>query len=287
MKTLLQSTFIALSCSAGFLTVSIPTSSVSASVTAPRDVFVGQKVAGRTPLQSIDHSDWDSLLQKYVDQNGQINYTGWHQSSTDRARLQQYLNSLSLGKPAGSSKAGQLAFWINAYNAITVQGILNVYPTSSIKKHTSKLGGYNIWKGLFLYVDGQKYSPDHIEHQILRKMNEPRIHFAIVCASIGCPRLLNNAYLPNTIDKQLQINAVDFFSRQQNFHYDAANRTIHLSALLNWFEADFGGSKAALLQTIQRWVADANARQALASGQVSVKYLDYDWNLNDQKSIRR
>lgn len=261
--------------------------SISASVVAPKDVFVGQRIAGQTALQAVDHSDWNLLLQKYVDQNGQVNYSSWHKNSTDRSRLNQYLNRLSQGKPAGSSKAGQLAFWINAYNAVTVRGILDVYPTTSIRNHTAKLIGYNIWKNLFLYVDGQKYSLDSIEHKILRKLNEPRIHFAIVCASIGCPRLMNNAYLPDTIDRQLEINAADFFSRKQNFQYDANRNTIQLSALLSWFESDFGTNQAAMLRSIQKWIPDANARQAIASGSVAVKFLDYDWNLNDQKSIRR
>lgn len=282
MKRYFQSLFIAMSCGCGFLI-----NSVSAGLVVPKDVFVGQRVAGQTPLQDIDHSDWDRLVQKYVDQNGQVNYSGWHQNSADRNRLDQYLNRLSSGKPAGSSKAGLLAFWINAYNAVTVRGILDVYPTTSIRNHTSKLVGYNIWKNLFLYVDGQKYSLDSIEHKILRKQNEPRIHFAIVCASIGCPRLMNNAFRPETVDRQLEVNALDFFSRNQNFQFDSSRNTIKLSALMSWFESDFGANEAAMLKTIQRWIPDANARQAIASGRVAVKFLGYDWNLNDQKSIRR
>lgn len=277
MNPLIQSSFIVLFCSCSFLV----------SVTSAKDQFVGQRVAGQTPLESVDHSDWDRMLRKYVDQNGQVNYTGWWQSRADQAALDQYLNRLSLGKPAGSSKAGQLAFWINAYNAVTVRGILDVYPTTSIRNHTSKLVGFNIWKDLYLYVDGGKYSLDSIEHKLLRKMNEPRIHFAIVCASIGCPRLMNNAYQPATIDRQLHINAVDFFSRPQNLQYQSASNTLQLSSLLSWFQSDFGRDQAAMLRTIQQWITDPNAQRAAASGRASVKFLGYDWNLNDQKSIRR
>lgn len=277
MNSLVRSTFVTFFCSCSFL----------ASVTQAKDAFVGQRVAGQTALQLIDHSDWDRLLQKYVDRNGQVNYTAWRRSGADRARLDQYLNRLSLGKPAGSSRAGQLAFWINAYNAVTVRGILDVYPTTSIKNHTPKLIGFNIWKNLYLFVDGRQHSLEGIEHQILRKMNEPRIHFAIVCASIGCPRLMNNAYLPETVDRQMETNAIDFFSRKQNFQYNAAANSVQLSSLLSWFETDFGSSRAAMLQTIQRWIPDANAKQAVASGRVAVKFLDYNWNLNDQKTIRK
>ncbi|MEP3480910.1 MAG: DUF547 domain-containing protein [Fuerstiella sp.] len=277
MNSLVQSSLIVLFCSCSFMM----------NATSAKDIFVGQRVAGQTPLEAVDHSDWDRMLQKYVDQNGQVNYTAWRQSRADQAALAQYLNRLSLGKPAGSSKAGQLAFWINAYNAVTVRGILDVYPTTSIRNHTAKLVGYNIWKNLYLFVDGQKHSLDSIEHKILRKMNEPRIHFAIVCASIGCPRLMNNAYLPATIDRQLHINAVDFFSRPQNLQFQSASNTLQLSSLLSWFQSDFGADQGAMLRNIQQWITDPNAKQAAASGRAPVQFLDYDWNLNDQKSIRR
>jgi len=123
-----------------------------------------------------------------------------------------------------------LAYWINAYNALTVEGILRVYPTTSIRNHTAKLFGYNIWKKLYLYSGGGKINLDSIEHKVLRKMDEPRIHFAIVCASIGCPRLLNKAYASDRIDNQLTTNAIDFFSRSQNLQFDSRNSVIHMSS---------------------------------------------------------
>jgi hypothetical protein len=118
-----------------------------------------------------------------------VDYQAWKNSPDDLAALEKYLATLSRADTlAQASKAGKLASWINFYNALTVHGILEVYPTTSIRKHTAVAFGYNIWKDLLLPVSGAKHSLEDIEHKILRKMDEPRIHFAIVCASIGCPR---------------------------------------------------------------------------------------------------
>jgi hypothetical protein len=167
----------------------------------------------------------------------------------DRQALNQYLDHLSTGGTGkGTSADAKLAFWINAYNAVTVHGILREFPTTSIRNHTARLVGYNIWKHLQLYVDGKLWSLEDIEHKILRKMNEPRIHFAIVCASISCPRVLNEAYTPATVQMQLDTNARDFFSRPQNFQHNSGN--FQLSAILDWFGSDFGSSKANRLRMI-------------------------------------
>lgn len=250
-------------------------------------VWVGQNVRGSVSMEQVDHTPWDRLLKKHVDRDGYVNYKVWHASSADRQALTAYLNSLSQVNPqAKASKDAKLAFWINAYNAVTVHGILREYPTSSIRNHTAKLFGYNIWKDLKLIVAGQGYSLEHIEHQILRKMSEPRIHFAIVCASVGCPRLLNEAYTAKAVQTQLDTNAKDFFSRKQNFQYDARSRRFHLSSILSWFGEDFGNGQTAQLRTISKWLPDRASQAAAQSGAGSMSFLDYNWNLNDQASRR-
>ena len=250
-------------------------------------VYVGQRGTGRVSMDKIDHSSWDKLLRKYVDKDGYVNYRSWHASASERRTLSEYLNSLSQANPqASASKDAKLAFWINAYNAVTVHGILREYPTSSIRNHTAKLFGYNIWKDLQLYVGGRAYSLEAIEHQTLRKMSEPRIHFAIVCASIGCQRLRNEAYTASKVQQQLETNAKEFFSRSQNFRYESQSRRFYLSSIMSWFAEDFGSSQAAQLRTISEWLPDKSARAAAQAGSGSVSYLDYDWNLNDQSSRR-
>jgi len=142
------------------------------------DVIVGANVAAakQTPLDQIDHTVWDELLKKYADANGMVNYKAWKANSSDAQALDQYLENLSHSNGQGT-KEQKLSFWINAYNAVTVKGILREYPTSSIRNHTAKLIGYNIWKNLKLIVGGKPVSLDEMEHQVLRKMGEPRIHF--------------------------------------------------------------------------------------------------------------
>lgn len=262
----------------------------SGNVSAASKIYVGQKVSTKSQvsIDQIDHSSWNTLLKKYVDDNGYVNYKAWHASSADQKVLTAYLNQLSKANPSlPASKNAKLAFWINAYNAVTVYGILREYPTSSIRNHTAKVLGYNIWKDLQLVVGGQAFSLEGIEHQILRKMNEPRIHFAIVCASIGCPRLLNQAYTASQVQKQLDINAKDFFSRSQNFRFDQQNKRFYLSSILSWFGADFGANQAAQLKTIAAWLPDQAARNAAMQNSVSVSYLDYNWKLNDQANLGR
>jgi len=243
--------------------------------------------SAQVSMDQIDHSMFDGLLNKYVDGDGYVNYTAWKQSSRDWQALRNYLVQLSrASRKQQAGRAARLAFWINAYNAVTIDGILQEYPTSSIRKHTSKFGGYNIWKDLPLLVGNQPYSLNDIEHKILRKMGEPRIHFAIVCASVGCPRLMNEAYTAKKLDSQLAKNARDFFSRRQNLQYDANSGTLHLSSILKWFGSDFGSSEAERLAAIRSYLPPAY-QKLVANQRVKVKYLDYDWNLNDQKSKPR
>lgn len=237
------------------------------------------------PFDKVDHSAWDRLLKKYVDENGLVNYTAWKASGEDTSALKVYLAALGHGDPeAATTKEGRLAFWINAYNAVTVYGILDVYPTSSIRNHTAKLVGYNIWRDLQLPVAGQKYSLEDMEHKILRKLREPRIHFAIVCASIGCPRLLNEAYTDVKLEAQLADNTRDFFSRPEHFRVDVAKRAVYVSPILDWFGDDFAPTPQQRLQKLAEYLrANDSIRRLIEQGDFSVSYLDYDWNLNDQR----
>ncbi len=240
----------------------------------------------RVSMDKIDHAPFDALLQKYVDGDGYVNYKSWKASRNDRAALQNYLAQLSRGdRNIRASKDGKIAFWINAYNAVTLEGIMQVYPTSSIRKHTAKVFGFNIWKELPLIVGDEQFSLDSMEHKLLRKMSEPRIHFAIVCASVGCPRLMNHAYTSKELDKQLTINAKDFFSRSQNFRADAANSTIHVSSILDWFGSDFGSSQSARFKYLKDYIP-AKSQNLATSNRTTVKYQTYNWNLNDQSKKR-
>lgn len=247
-------------------------------------ILVGRTwpAAEHIAISDVSHQSWDELLRRYVDADGFVDYTGWKQSSEDVRRLDEYLAALSRVDEARDAPAAQrLAFWINAYNAVTVRGILREYPTSSIQNHVARVWGYNIWRDLKLMVGDRCYSLGEIEHALLRKMNEPRIHFAIVCASRGCPRLLNEAYSAERLEEQLSRNTLAFFADPTKCSVDTAQNELHLSPILNWFASDFGASTPAVLQRIANWLPEP--AQAVAQAKdVRVKYLDYDWNLNDQ-----
>lgn len=229
----------------------------------------------------VDHSMYDALLKRYVDDRGFVNYRDWKRA--DEGTLDQYLAAAGRVDPKTlRDKSEQLAFWINVYNALTIKGILKFYPTKSIKDHVSPIG-FNIWKDFKITIHSQEYSLDNIEHDVLRKMGEPRIHFAIVCASIGCPRLLNDAYTGERLDGQLTANARDFFANPEKFRIDRDDGTVYLSPIFDWFGEDFGGKDQTRLAFVKRFLANADDQAFLGRSDLSIKYLDYDWNLNDQR----
>jgi len=248
-----------------------------------RSVPVGQQIS---PAK-IDHASFDQLLEKYVDKDGLVDYKSWKASSADRKLLQNYLSHLSTANPQlEATKDSKLAFWINAYNAVTIEGILQKFPTPSIRNHTAKVVGYNIWKHLKLKVGADAYSLNSIEHDVLRKMDEPRIHFAIVCASIGCPRLLNQAYTAEDLDDQLASNTKDFFSRPQNLQFDGPSSTLKYSRIIDWFGADFGAGQTKQLDYLFPYFPENVQKQVRVSssaGKLRIGYLEYDWDLNKQK----
>ncbi|MCI0332878.1 MAG: DUF547 domain-containing protein [Planctomycetes bacterium] len=258
----------------GGITLALAALAVSSSAREGATVVLGKNVnkSQQVHAKQIDHSQWTTLLQKYVDDQGMVDYARWKASAPDTAALDAYLEHLSAaaGDLASAKRSTLLAFWINAYNAVTVRGILREYPTTSIRNHTAKVFGYNIWKDLKLLVAGRPYSLDEMEHEILRKMKEPRIHFAIVCAAMGCPRLLDEAYVAEKLEQQLDANAQAFFSDSNKFRFDAQNRTISVSPILDWFGEDFGSSQAERLRRIAPYLPDAAAQELAQSGNARV-----------------
>jgi hypothetical protein len=229
----------------------------------------------------VEHSVFDGLLKRHVDAAGLVNYKAW--KGPDEEALRNYLKSIGKMDPNPLARSERLAFWINAYNALTIQGILEFYPIKSIKDKVNRILGFNIWDDYPTTVNGKAYSLNDMEHKVLRKMGEPRIHFAIVCASVGCPKLRNEAYTAVQLDQQLEDQAIYFFAQQRNFRIDRAGKTVYLSSILDWFAEDFGGSDGAKLDFSSKYLSEAKDREFLRSGDLEVKYLDYDWSLNEQK----
>jgi hypothetical protein len=234
-------------------------------------------------IEKIDHRDWDRLLRRHVDEAGDVGYSAWKETPDEVQALDAYLDSLSRANPAlDAGREARLAFWINAYNALTIRGILREYPTASIQNHAARLVGFNIWRDLLLHVGETDYSLGQIEHELLRPLQEPRIHFAIVCASRGCPRLLNRAYQSSDLEQQLQENSRNFFADPHRLNYDSSTGRLRLSPILKWYAEDFGESQAAMLKNITPYLPDSVSGRLPNKRAVRTDYLEYDWSLNDQ-----
>jgi len=213
---------------------------------------------------AADHSKFDTLLRKYVSSSGKVNYAGF---KGDVASLDSYLKHLSATVPAsGASKNEKLAYWMNAYNAFTVKLILNNYPVSSIKKISS-----DPWKIKFIKLGQKTYDLSTIEHGILRKMGDARIHVGINCASISCPKLGNKAFTTANVQSELT-RLTKAFVKDKSRNQISVNE-VKLSKIFDWFKSDFT-SKGTLIAWINKY------SDVKISPKAKVSYLTYNWNLN-------
>ena len=240
------------------------------------------------------HAAWDALLKKHVviaasGNASRVDYAGMR---LDHAALKSYLDSLSAVPEAeyrGWTKPQRLAFLINAYNAFTVELILSKYPKlESIKD----LGSFfeSPWRREFFSLLGKQRSLDDIEHGMIRApgaFDEPRIHVALVCASIGCPMLRNEAYTAERLDAQLDDGLRRFLSDRSRNRFDAASGTLYVSKLFDWYGKDFAQghagfeSLAAVFAKYADRLADTPEAQArIRAGNYRTEFLAYDWKLN-------
>jgi hypothetical protein len=214
--------------------------------------------------QSANHTKWNVLLQKNVSKNGIVDYKGFQK---DSKQLQSYLDVLAANVPTKSwSKNAVLAYWINAYNAYTVKLILDNYPVKSIKDINDP------WGKKFFTLGTSKYSLEQIEHEILRKMSEPRIHFAINCASFSCPNLLNEAYTDANLEKQLTTVAKNFINDKSK--NTITSNKVEISKIFDWFSGDFK-KKGTVIDFLNQYSSikiNSNAK---------ISYKEYNWTLND------
>lgn len=210
--------------------------------------------------QEINHKPWEDLLKTYVTPEGNISYADFNKNALDN-----YLVSLQENPPDSGNKNETLSYWINAYNAYTIKLILDNYPIKSIRDIP------NSWDIKFIPYKGGKISLNHIENEILRKMGDSRIHFAINCASVSCPKLLNDAFYSNKLDEQLNIVTKNFINNQAKNNITQDN--IRISEIFNWFKQDFEQGKT-LIEFINQYSIIKIDKDA------SITYMDYNWNLN-------
>jgi hypothetical protein len=223
---------------------------------------------GSAMAQGIDHAPFDALLRANV-KNGVVNYPGFEGSAEFRKYVQD------LGKPARlDTKADQLAFYINAYNALAIEGILQGLSPSSL------LGRARYFKIKEWPLNGKSITLYDLEHKVIRPLGEPRIHFAIICASKSCPFLRPEAYAPGRLDAQLDEQARQFVNDPFRNRFDKAAKTARLSEIFKWFDEDFKGAAGSTQQYIARYVADPEVAKGLAADGYTVEWIDYDWSLN-------
>lgn len=232
----------------------------------------------------IDHGRWNTLLQEFVvpgdDGINRVRYADMGDDA--RASLKGYLDAMQAIDPARYSRDSQFAYWINVYNALTVQVILDHYPVDSIRDIDISPGFFSDgpWKKKLLTIDGQRVSLDDIEHRILRPlMQDPRVHYAVNCASIGCPNLAPRAWAPARLDEMLDDAAKAYVNHPRGARVDDGE--LRVSSIYRWFEADFGGDEAGVIAHL-RGHAEPELERAL-QGIDSIDDHGYDWSLNDAR----
>jgi len=221
--------------------------------------------------QAFSHEAFDDVLRTHVS-DGQIDYP----SLANNPRFELYLGQLDRIAPNTLPTPNhRLAFWINAYNAFATKGILDrLSPRTTI-------GRYKYFIGRDYMVGGRSINLYDLErHLLIPDFREPRMHFAIVCASQSCPKLQPWAYSADNIDQQLNDSARGFINDPTRNRFDRENRVAYLSKIFDWFSEDFVTHSGSLTNYVQQFVDDPALARDLATSSYKVEFLEYDWNLN-------
>lgn len=214
----------------------------------------------------VSHKTWDDLLKKYVSAKGNVNYKGF---KSEKDKLDEYCKLLEENQPQASWTSNQKkAYWINVYNAFTVRLIVKHYPITSIKKVVKAGKPWN----LKIMKIGEIDDLDGVEHKVLRKMGDPRIHFGINCASYSCPKLLNKAFTADNVDEELEKLAEEFVNDETK-NKITANKC-ELSEIFNWFKDDFT-KKGSLIDWLNKY------SKVKINSNASISNMKYNWNLNE------
>ena len=230
---------------------------------------------------TIDHGAWTDWLASRVIANpdgiNRVNYAGV--SGEERARLRRYIDSLAALPISDYNRAQQLAYWINLYNALTIDIVLEHYPLDSIRDISSGFFSSGPWGLELVTIEAEALTLDDIEHRILRPIwQDPRIHYAVNCASLGCPNLQPLAFTAANSETLLQTAAREFVNNPRGA--SISNGKLQVSSIYHWFEKDFGGDDAGVIAHLKRYAAPE-----LAAGLETVERVsdhDYDWRLNAQ-----
>lgn len=236
-------------------------------------IVINVAVAGNAP----DYALWDELLMQNV-RNGFVDYDGLNQDP----RFLDFVAQVGNADPgAVKTKDDGLMFYINAYNALAIKGILDD------SSPATRFGRNRFFKRDKHLVMGEKISLFSLEHEKIIPIGDPRIHFSIVCASLSCPRLSSRAYLLENIDNQLHDATRDFINDPTRNRFDLERRIAFISVIFKWFEEDFQKAGGSVQQYLARFVNDARVQDALRLDEFELRYEEYDWNLNGYFSDKK
>jgi hypothetical protein len=229
-----------------------------------------------------DFSPWDSMLKRYVNERGQADYATWQSASY--GELNAWLESLHATDLSTLGQAETIAFLLNLYNALTIRQVLQTYPIASIRPSFFGIPNWLAFLRFFTQsvyrLGNQSLSLNRIEHGLLRKrFSEPRIHFALVCASVGCPLLRAEAYEPVRLDEQLTDDARCFINNDDKVRYEEARQVLYCSKIFQWYKTDFLAVADSISNYIGQYRPDLNLPE-----RVTVKFLPYSWALNQRTS---
>jgi hypothetical protein len=231
---------------------------------------------------AVDHSAWQRLLERYVSASPDgINRFGYARVTVaDKAALKSYLGDMQRVKVTALSENEQRAFWINLYNALTIDVVLDHYPVATIRDIGGGLFVAGPWKKEYVTVEGRKLSLDNVEHDILRKTwRDPRVHYAVNCASISCPNLMAEAFTGAKLERMLNQGARDYVNHPRGARVDRGRLT--LSQIYSWYRRDFGSSDGEVIAHVAGF-AEPKLKKQLADIKTIAGY-DYDWSLNEAK----
>jgi len=280
-------------------------------------LLVGGVITGCTTIQPnmsegpplvvkpiFSHGDFNRVLQRFVDDRGMVDYRSLQDDPTD---LDTYYRLMASFSPDSHpehfpGKDHQLAYWINAYNAAAIKTVLTHYPiTSVLDVRTPALLFFLSDKAGFFFFQrltfgGQTTSLYYLENQVIRKrFNDPRIHFALNCAAIGCPRLPRQAFSGDALDRQLDDETRLFLSEERNFRIDHDGKTVYLSSIFRWYANDFTdwyrqqfpGAPSGLLEYVALYLPpDQSATLQNVASDYDIRFIAYDWGLNDRTASR-
>ena len=233
-------------------------------------------------IQMLDHSAWGDFLGKYVRAgDNEVNLVAYGEvTDADKAGVSAYIDSLEAIDPTRLTQEEAFAYWVNLYNATTIEVVLANYPLASIRDIRSDLRA-GPWKQKLVTVNGQALSLDDIEHGILRvAWKDQRVHYAVNCAAIGCPNLAKKPYTSDQLEDQLEAAAYNYVNTARGVRFKE-NGNLVLSSIYKWYRQDFGKTDTQVIAQIRRYADDDLRVKLTETGKISGYY--YDWALNDAK----